>query len=184
VYVDVNSWREVQTFHSSQKFELLDSLERLERLERLQPTAMDQEEYLKNRVDDQIAWYDRKSASNQRWFYRLRMIEIVAAAAIPLLAGYAAIAVELRIIIGVLGAVVAVIAGVLALYQFQENWTAYRSTCESLKQEKHLFLTRTEPYHDSDAFPLFVHRIEGLMAEQRAAWMQNIGGANRDKTQE
>jgi hypothetical protein len=137
---------------------------------------MDQEEYLKNRVDEQIAWYDRKSASNQRWFYRLRIIEIVAAAAIPLLAGYSAIAVELRIIVGVLGAIVAVIAGVLALYQFQENWTAYRATCESLKQEKHLFMTRTEPYQDSDAFPLFVHRVEGLMAEQRAAWMQNIRG--------
>jgi hypothetical protein len=145
---------------------------------------MDQAEYLKNRVDEQISWYDRKSASNQRWFYRLRMIEIIAAAAIPLLASYSAIAVELRILVGVLGGIVAVIAAVVALYQFQENWTAYRSTCESLKQEKHLFLTRTEPYQDSDAFPLFVHRVEGLMAEQRAAWMQNIRGPARDKPQE
>jgi hypothetical protein len=48
---------------------------------------MDQDEYLKNRVDDQIAWYNRKSASNQRWFQLLHMVEIVAAATIPLLAG-------------------------------------------------------------------------------------------------
>jgi hypothetical protein len=53
-----------------------------------------------------------------------------------------------------------------------------------LKQEKHLFLTRTEPYQDNDAFPLFVHRVEGLMAEQRAAWMQNIRGPARDKNEE
>lgn len=167
--------------------EVLDSRDNLKLLERTkQPEsgAVDQEEYVKNRVDDQIAWYDRKSASNQRWFYRLRMIELIAAAAIPLLAGYAEIAVELRIAMGVLGAIVAVIAGVLALYQFQENWTAYRSTCESLKQEKHLFLTRTEPYQDSDAFPLFVHRVEGLMAEQRASWMQSLRGVSRDKNQD
>jgi len=144
---------------------------------------MDQEEYLKNRVDDQIAWYDRKSASNQRWFQLLRMVEIVAAATIPLLAGFVEPFSDLKIVIGILGLVVAVIAGVLALYQFQENWTAYRATCESLKQEKYLFLTKTEPYNGNDAFPLFVDRVEGLMAKERVAWTKNIRAAGKGKDQ-
>ena len=29
---------------------------------------MDEEQYLKNRLDDQINWYDRKSAKNQTYF--------------------------------------------------------------------------------------------------------------------
>jgi len=42
------------------------------------------EEYVEQRINDQIGWYDRKSTTNQRWFKRLRFAEIVAAAAIPL----------------------------------------------------------------------------------------------------
>ena len=36
---------------------------------------MDAETYLKERVEDQIAWYDRKAAFNKRWFISLRAAE-------------------------------------------------------------------------------------------------------------
>lgn len=39
------------------------------------------------RVRDQIAWYDAKSQFNQRWFKRLKVCQIVTAAAIPVAAG-------------------------------------------------------------------------------------------------
>jgi hypothetical protein len=39
------------------------------------------EEYIEQRLNDQIVWYDRKSGTNQRWFKRLRFAEIVAAVA-------------------------------------------------------------------------------------------------------
>jgi len=144
---------------------------------------MDQDEYLKNRVDDQIAWYDRKSASNQRWFRRLRIIEIVAAALIPLLAAYADWN-PLKIAVAALGLVIAVIAGILGLFQFQENWTSCRSTCESLKQEKFLFLTKTGSYDQKEPFPLFVQRVEGLMAREHSAWAQSVRTAGKEKSQE
>jgi hypothetical protein len=47
------------------------------------------EEYIEQRLSDQIGWYDRKSSTNQRWFKRLRFAEIVAAATIPFLSGFA-----------------------------------------------------------------------------------------------
>ena len=34
------------------------------------------EEYIEQRLNDQIGWYDRKSVTNQRWFRRLRFAEI------------------------------------------------------------------------------------------------------------
>ena len=135
---------------------------------------MDQDEYIKNRVDEQIAWYARKSSANQRWFKGLRVIEIVAAAAIPLLMGYVDKLDALKIIVGVLGLIIAVIAGVLGLYQFQENWINYRATGESLKQEKYLFLTRTEPYDGSGPFSLLVQRVEGLLAKEHSGWAQTL----------
>lgn len=144
---------------------------------------MNPEEYIKDRVDDQIAWYDRKSASNQRWFRRLRIVEIIAAALIPLLAAYANLDL-LKIVVAFLGLVIAVIAGVLGLFQFQENWTNYRNSCESLKQEKYLFLTKSEPYHQKDPFPIFVQRVEGMMSKERSTWAQNIRAIGEEKKQE
>jgi hypothetical protein len=143
---------------------------------------MNPEEYIQTRVDEQIEWYNKKSGHNQNWFRRLRIIEIVAAAMIPLLAGYADLD-AMKIAVAVLGLLIAVIAGVLGLFQFQENWTSYRVTCESLKQEKYLFVTKTEPYHQADSFPLFVQRVEALMANEHSAWAQSVR-AGKPKSQE
>ncbi|HEY7555211.1 MAG TPA: DUF4231 domain-containing protein [Candidatus Binatia bacterium] len=87
-------------------------------------------------------------------------------------------------LVAALGLVIAVIAGILGLFQFQENWTSYRSTCEALKQEKFLFLTETEPYDHNEPFPLFVQRVEGLMAKEHSAWAQSVRAAVKDKNQE
>jgi hypothetical protein len=39
-----------------------------------------------DRLEDQIHWYDQKSASCRRWYKRLKVSEIALAAVIPLLA--------------------------------------------------------------------------------------------------
>jgi uncharacterized protein DUF4231 len=143
---------------------------------------MNQDEYIQSRVDGQIAWYGRKSEMNQRWFRIMRIVEIVAAASIPLLTGYTDLP-PVKIVVGSLGLLIAVIAGVLGLYQFQELWTGYRTTCEALKQEKYLFLTNTEPYHQNDSFPLFVQRIENLIAKEHSNWIQNMRAGAAEKSQ-
>ena len=96
--------------------------------------AIGEAEYLKQRLDDQINWYGKKSVANQAAYKRLRLIEIIAAA-IPLLAGYSQESLHVGMTIGVLGLIVAVLAGIVSLYRFQENWTEYRAVAESLKQE-------------------------------------------------
>ena len=72
-------------------------------------------EYLEQRLDDQINWYSKKSASNQTAYKRLRLIEIIAASCIPLLAGYSQKSEYIGITIGVIGLLVAVIAGVVVV---------------------------------------------------------------------
>lgn len=115
-----------------------------------------QEDYIKDRVDDQISWYDRKSQSNQKWYKWLRTVEIIAAASIPFVAGYMDEGVVwAKVTAGLLGLIVAIITAIVGLYNFQEHWVEYRTTCESLKHEKYLFLTNTEPYNIEDPFPLF-----------------------------
>jgi len=52
------------------------------RVEKLDP--------IMERLEDQIGWYDRKSLTNQKYYKRIKMVEIVAAAIIPLLSASAA----------------------------------------------------------------------------------------------
>ncbi len=144
---------------------------------------MTQEEYLKNRVEDQIAWYDQKSQVNQQAYKRLRMIEIVAAAMIPLLAAYTDAVSALKLVVGGLGVLIAVLAGVISLYRFQENWSEYRITAEALKQEKFLFLTRAEPYEVDDPLSLFVQRVESLLAREHSTWVQSLRAGAKGKGQ-
>ena len=134
-------------------------------------------EYFEQRLDDQINWYDKKSSANQAAYKRLRLIEIIAAAAIPLLAGYSKNSEYVGMTMGVIGLIVAVLAGIVSLYRFQENWNEYRAAAESLKQEKYLYLARAEPYNDDQPFELLVQRVEALLKSETTVWAQAMRAA-------
>ncbi len=132
---------------------------------------MNQEEYLKDRLDDQINWYDKKSAANQSWFKRLQVLIIVASASIPFLSGYLDdMPFVLTLVIGLLGLLIAASTAILGLYQFQENWLEYRTTCESLKHEKFRFMTSVGPYAVEKPFPVLVERVEALISKENTNW--------------
>ena len=137
------------------------------------PYSLNPRDYLAQRVEDQISWYDRKSLWNQRWFKRLRVIEIVAAAMIPFLTAVPDM-MYMKYVIGSLGVLITIVAGILALYQFQERWTEYRTTAESLKKEQFLFLTKADPYSVGDGFSMFVQKIETLISKETTNWSQTF----------
>lgn len=80
---------------------------------------MPESDPIAGRLEDQIAWYDRKSQSNQRIFKQIKMIEILAAALIPFLA--APNLKEAMWATGGLGVLVTVFEGMLHLNQYQQN---------------------------------------------------------------
>lgn len=138
---------------------------------------MDAAQYISKRLNDQIAWYDRKSLSNQNWYKCLRMTQFVAAALIPFLTPYLSAATPAcKFLVGFLGVVIAIITATLDLYRFQEHWIEYRTTCESLKKEKYLFLAGGLPYGgDRDAaFRLLVQRAETLISKENSEWAQYV----------
>lgn len=132
---------------------------------------MNQEQYIQERLDDQIDWYDSKSVGNQQWFKGLQVFVIVASASIPFIIGYFGDESNApKFVIGVLGIAIAAITAVLGIYKFQENWLEYRTTCESLRHEKYLFLTGAAPYNVEDPFHLLVDRVEGLISNENTNW--------------
>ncbi len=135
---------------------------------------MNEEEYIEQRLKDQINWYDKKSQFNQKWFKRLRILEIVSAAIIPFLAGIGPNIPYYQLIIGFLGVVIAVSAGISSIYKFHENWIEYRTTAETLKHELYLFETKCQPYNEDDAFCKLVQRIESLISKENTQWSRNL----------
>lgn len=136
---------------------------------------MNEEEYFEKRLEDQIHWYDKKSMFNQGWYKRLRVMEIAAAAAIPLLAGFIKDNSDpFKIVIGLLGLIIVVLTGVITFYKFQENWIEYRTTSETLKHEKFLFLTASEPYNVKEPFQLLVQRVENVISKENTKWVEYI----------
>jgi hypothetical protein len=120
------------------------------------------------RLEDQIDWYDQKSQGAQRRFKLLKGIQLGAAAALPVTAPLAVHAA----VPAALGAAIIVLEGFQQLNQYQQNWTAYRSTCEALKHEKYLYLGEAGPYAEAErAAALLADRIEGLISQEHAKWV-------------
>lgn len=143
---------------------------------------MTEEDYIAQRLDDQISWYDARSVSSRRTFKRLRFLEITAAALVPLLTGFSDDLPALQYAIGGLGLGVAVTAGWLGVGKYEEHWTEYRTTCESLKHEKFMYMTKVEPYDVNDPFPLFVQRVERLISKEHSNWAQSVRSKDQEDT--
>ena len=134
---------------------------------------MDQSEYLQSRVDTQINWMEEKSKYNQQQYKLLKATELIAAAAIPFLAGFHRENDLFPIITGILGVLIVAMNGLQQLYKYHENWLNYRGTIEELTREKFLFESATEPYNDPEAFHRFVQNIEAVLTNENRKWKAN-----------
>ena len=99
---------------------------------------------------------------------RLKFATLVAAALIPLAAGFPAV----PWVAGVLGVLVVVFEGAQQLNQYHQHWVGYRGTCEALRHEKYLFLAAAGPYAATDnPRRLLAERVESLVSTEHSKWV-------------
>jgi hypothetical protein len=136
---------------------------------------MNQDEYIKERLDGQIKWYDKKSSENQNWYKGLQILLVLSGITIPFLSGFVTTeSITLKIIVGALGLIIVAISAVNGIFKFQENWITFRTTCESLKHEKYLFLAKAEPYDIDDPYHFLAKRVEALISKENTKWANYI----------
>lgn len=136
---------------------------------------LNSDQYIDNRLDDQINWYDNKAIQNKRWHLFLSLFVIILSSFIVIISSFYT-SDHKNLILSLSGVATTIIAGIINIYKFQENWTTYRTISESLKHQKYLFLTGTTPYSGADAFEKFVHQCEGLISDQNNKWAQALEG--------
>jgi hypothetical protein len=128
------------------------------------------------RLEEQIAWYDKKSGYNQRRFKILKISQIVAGALIPFVSSVGAPAA----VAGALGVLIVIFEGLQSLSHHQQSWISYRSTGQKLNQEKYLWLAKAGPYESApNPDAVLAERIEALMSSEATDWGTTIQQTNR-----
>ncbi len=141
---------------------------------------MSDEEYINERLVAQMNWYDRKSSDNKKKYKRIKRTESVIAALIPVVITFGAFKIVQENDLGVYLQVIAALAGValvimnsfLELDEHHKLWKEYRVTCEMMRHERYMYMTRSEPYDEADAFPLLVEKIEAILNSETQRWKQ------------
>jgi hypothetical protein len=124
------------------------------------------------RLNNQLEWYDHKSAVNQQRYKQIQAAQIILATSISVFSliddnrG--------RWITAILGASVAILAGFQQLGNYNDLWTTYRATAEQLRHEKFLFLAQSDPYRTlqvEEALRLLAERVEERVSTEHAKWV-------------
>ena len=129
------------------------------------------------RLEGQIKYHENKSSKYQRYYKRIKTIEIIAAAMIPVLSAlhvadkpdYATY--TLAIATALLGVLITIFEGILQLYQFQQIWITSRATAEAMNHEKFMYLAKAGAYATApNPLSLLAERIETIGSQENAKW--------------
>lgn len=151
------------------------------------------EEYIQERLQDQINWYSNKSTYYKHRHMFVEMFVIVASASIPILTLLHYVlpdGIQVPILslinpifilsdltIALIGGLTAIFTSYSKLSKLQENWLNYREVSETLKHEKYLYLSKSGPYSysgqdDKTIFKLLVERAENIISHENLNWTQ------------
>jgi hypothetical protein len=129
------------------------------------------------RLQSQIEWYDRKATANQRAYKASKITIIVLAIAMPVLAEYGKLPGfedSRALLVGIAAGVILLLEGLQHLNKWQENWILYRSTCEGLRYEQHLYNEKAGPYANlkpEEAHRALAERVGALSSAEHSKWV-------------
>lgn len=128
-------------------------------------------DYIKDRMDPSMNWYDKKSRSNKNVYLAFTISEIILAAFIPFISDFHDIAPSaIKYIISLIGVILTILAGLSLLGRYQEKWINYRRISENIKKEKYLYLSKAHPYNDDDAKERLVLNTEFEIEREIKQW--------------
>ncbi len=156
------------------------------------PTRITPEQYIKERVQGQIDYFNRKSGEAQRNYKKYKRLEFILAASIPVTVTFSSMAIAkeavfvevgnakvnldllFQVVAAVAGVVMAIINKVTDLEDYYKRWKDFRVNSEALEHEKHLFMTRSADYEEGeeDVFSRFVDKVESILSNDVQRWKQ------------
>lgn len=127
--------------------------------------------YMSDRVDDQLAYFDGSALRNQKTYRQLKGTAIACNILTTMTIALAfTVPEECKVAMGILALVLSTV--VLATYQVEEfqsygaKWEKFRLVAEQLKSEKFMFLNMAGQYaveDDGERKRLFIRNVEGAI---------------------
>ena len=138
-------------------------------------------EYIAERVNDAIAWYDKSADKQKKLYLRMRATTVIGGALVPVLVNIKVPFVDISILTTIISLIVVLLVSLESVYHFREQWTNYRSTEQSLRHEYFLFTTKGGAYAAKDkalAYQHFVERVEELISSENASTLKIISSVS------
>lgn len=145
--------------------------------------------YLRDRLESQLEWFDKRSSKNQRQYKKLKRLEIIISAFIPVIISFSTMGIIqhttviwpqltldilFQIVAAVAGVFLVILAGFSELESHFNKWKDYRITAEELRQERIKYLTRSEPYDGPNPFHQLVENVENILNKENQNWRSII----------
>ena len=151
--------------------------------------------YISQRLDDQINWYDKKSANNKLRFRACQLIVIITSASIPIINLGIPLtnpvthldANQALGITAILGGIITIVTALSQMDAYFETWVLYRTTAEALKRERFLYVNSAADYSDLPEpakFKLMVERIEAMLSAENSKFLALQQNAKQQSEQQ
>lgn len=138
---------------------------------------MNEHEFL-SYIENEIQWHDKKAVKLKRHRVLARMLIICFSAAISLLAVIGANFVEIQkeaiITTAIFAHITTILESAIQINQY-ELWVQYRQTCENLKWEKFMYISRISTYADTDQpdkTSLFAEKCGQILSNTKKQWLE------------
>jgi hypothetical protein len=150
-------------------------------------TNPDISDYIKNRFEPQINWYNNKATDNMYRYNALQILTLVTSSLISIVNVISDLNTIIRILSAVLGGAIAAGTGIMQLTKSQETWILYRTTAETLMKEYNLYMLKAGNYSqpsltDDKRNELFIERCESLMSSEGMKYFSLHQQKNDSKT--
>lgn len=149
------------------------------------PQSVGPIDYINERFNSSIKWYDKEAGKAKTSYLRLRLVAVIGGALVPVL-----INIELpylQLVTTVISLLVLLAVSIDSVFHYGEQWSSYRSTEQFLRREYYLFTVNEGPYRALDdelSFQLFVERIEEAIAAENSSTLRVMATVNENKNSE
>lgn len=140
--------------------------------------------YIEDRLLDQIVWYDKKSSEMKKKYLFLNTTVFTINTVVPvILVLLDSFTLKIRLIITLLVAIANFSNGLICANKYQELWINYRFMSEQLTKEKILFETKVGKYKITSDFTdeniaeletSFICTCESIMGSEHNDWSTTI----------
>jgi hypothetical protein len=148
-------------------------------------SSLPPEDYIAERVNESIAWYDKQATKHKKLYLRMQAVTVIGGALVPVLVNidfpyidYVTTAISLLVVL---------LVSLESVYHFREQWTNYRSTEQNLRNEYFLFTTNAGSYtnlKNEQAFNLMVSRVEEMIGMENASTLKVMTTVSEQKVKE